>query len=483
MRAGRLFLLFAAAVACAPAQVTLSIVQNGVSFPAGAGYDFGSVAVGSVANTQFELTNTGTQGVYLTSLTIAGPGFSVACPLSPELCAGAPQQQLPILIAGGATLDFTAQFAASQPAASSSANMTIAAGNTITIILTAETVPGLTLLLNNQPVASGQTIPFGSVQVGSSETIQLFLSNPSTNPPLAVPSIPLLTSGDFTLSGAALAAPTVPPGGSAEIDITFIPSVAGLRQSTLTIGLVTYPLQGTGTEPPPPVFPTPSIQISLATPASAQQGSLSVTLASASASSGTGALTLSFQPSIAGVTDDPSITFVDGTRSAAFTVAEGASTGQFANGPSVQFSTGTTAGTITFAATLGADTAMQTVTIPSAEVGIDAAVAARNVACASSVLYCTTTNVQIQINGWDNTRTISQIVFTFYDSSGAAISPGGIAVDVSSAFDQYFAGSTLGGVFGVSALFPVNGNSDLVVAFEAQLLNSTGTAQTQTVSF
>ena len=89
-----------------------------------------------------------------------------------------------------------------------------------------------------------------------------------------------------------------------------------------------------------------------------------------------GTVTLAFQPSVSGVSDDPTVTFADGTRSAAFTVALGAATGQFSGGPSVSFGTGTTAGTLVFTVALGSNNAQANVVIPAAVIGIDAAVAA-----------------------------------------------------------------------------------------------------------
>jgi hypothetical protein len=486
-RPAGLFVLLAAA-ACASAQVTLSTVQG----PVGSLYDFKSVALGSVADVEFRLTNTGPNPAPLSSLALAGtnsltppytPYFSVVCPLSPDLCKGAPVQQLPITIKPTGTLDFTVQFEPFQ-LGSPSATMTICtlssanctdAGNTITVFLRGTGVAGLSVLWKSQPLGVGETVTFGNVQVGSSQTIALTLSN-QTNPPvpLTVPAIPPLTGGTFSLAGSALSGPTVAPGSSAELDVIFTPTATGPQQATLTIGLSTYPLQGTGVTPPPPVFPTPSIQLNLAT--LARQGSLSVNLASGSVSSGSGTVTLAFQSAVSGVSDDPTIAFInaDGTSSAsaAFTVVVGASEGRFAGGPSVSFGTGTTAGTLVFTVTLGAQTAQTTVTIPRALIGIDAAVAARNVACAPTLLYCTTTNVQLQINGWDNTRSASQLVFTFFNSSGVKIPPSPIIVDGTAAFQSYFSGSDLGGVFGLSAFFPVNGDSNQVVAALVQIFNS-----------
>jgi hypothetical protein len=491
-RPAGLFVLLAAA-ACASAQVTVSTVQGGVTTPTGQIYNFGSVALGSVADAEFQLTNTGSTPVYLTSLALAGttsqtppyaPNFSVVCALSPDLCGAAAVQQLPILINPAGTLDFTVQFEPFQIGLPS-AVMTIAAGNTITVFLSGAGVPGLTVLQGTQPLASGQTIPFGSVQVGSSQTIALLLAN-QTNTLLAVPAIPPPTGGDFSVAGSALQATSVPPGSSTELDVIFTPTAAGPQQATLTIGLNSYPLQGVGLAPPPAVFPVPSIQLNLATPASAQQGSLSVSLASAAASSGTGTVTLAFQSAVGGVSDDPTVAFADGTNSATFTVAQGASAGQFGANPSVSFGTGTTAGTLVFTATLGSNPPQTTnVTIPAALISIDAAVAARNVACDFALVYCTTTNVQLQINGWDNSqpRSASQIVFNFFESSGNQISPPNITFDATTEFQTYFTGPTdQGGVFGLSVLFPVIGDSDLVTEVQVQIFNSVCTLAQSTQS-
>jgi hypothetical protein len=487
-RPAGLFVLLAAA-ACASAQVTLSAVPDGVVTPVDQGYLFGPVALGGVADVDFRLTNTGSSAVYLTSLALSGsyaPDFSVVCALSPDLCGGAAQQQLPILINPTGTLDFIVQFQPLQLGLSIPATLTITAGNTLSIILSGSGVQGLTVLLKNQPLAAGQTISFAAIQVGSSQTIALTLAN-DTPALLAVPAIPALT-GEFSVAGSALSATSVAPGSSTELDVIFTPAATGPQQATLTIGGIAYPLQGTGLAAPPAVFPTPSIQLNLATPGSAQQGSLSVILASAAASSGVGTVTLALAGACTSGSPiaDPTVTFADGTNSAAFTVAQGASAGQFAGAPSVSFGTGTTAGTLVFTVTLGSSNVPPTcVTIQPALVGIDAAVATRNVGCAPSVVYCTGIYIELQINGWDNTqpRSASQIIFSFFNSSGAVIQPSPIAVDEGTAFQQYFAGSNLGGVFGVDALFPVNGDSDLVVAASVQITNSMGTVQSASITF
>lgn len=468
------WLLLAGCFLAAPASAQLSLytVQGGVETPVGSIYDFGPVSVGSASDVVFRLEYTGSATTYyLTYFSLAGTGFSVLQTDWTELPAAVP----------AAGLNFTVQF---QPSVQGSygGNLQLNQTDGISVILLATGVPGFTVLLNNQTLAAGQTVAFGNVQVGSTETLKLMLSN-QTGAALTVPAIPPLTGSAFSLAGAALSGPAVPPGASAELDVTFAPGAAGQQQATLTIGVLSFPLEGVGIAAPPPVLPQPSIQVNLPSAGSAQQGTVSVSLAAAAPVSASGTVTLAFQPSVAAVDDDPSIAFSDGTLSANFTVAQGASSGQFSRGSTASFGTGTTAGTLTFTVTLGSNTAQASVVIPSAVIGIDAAVAARNVGCLPTELYCTAVNVQLQINGWDNTRSASQLVFQFFDQSGNAIAPGNITVDATSAFQQYFAGADLGGVFGLSALFPVTGDADDVVAAQVQFTNSAGTSQTARITF
>jgi hypothetical protein len=481
------WLLVSAAAACllgppAFAQLSLYTVQGGVETPVGESSDFGAVATGDSAEVVFRLKYTGTAApYYLTYFSVAGTGFTIAAK---------DWQSLPAAFPASAFLDFTIDF---QPNGTGNYSAVLETYGTqgvdnIQVYLLGTGTAGLALELNNQTIAAGQTIGLGNVQVGSSSTVKLMLANrnqPST-PPLTVPAIQPLVNSAFRLAGPALSRPAVVPGSSVELDLTFAPSVTGPQESTLTIGVLSLVLQGTGTAATLPVLPQPSIQVNLPVMASAQQGSLTVTLAAASAATITvpGTITLAFAPSVSGVSDDPTVTFADGTRSASFNVAPGASTGEFSGGASsVKFGSGTTAGTLQFTLTLGSDTAHSSVTIPAVSIGIDAAVAARDVSCAPSEVYCTATNIEVQINGWDNTRTVSQIVFSFYNSSGSLISPGNISFDGTTDFQQYFAASTLGGVFAVHALFPVTGNADDVISASVQLTNSAGTAQTAKISF
>ncbi|MFN7992967.1 MAG: choice-of-anchor D domain-containing protein [Bryobacteraceae bacterium] len=464
-------LLAAALCACllpaqATGQISLYTVQASIETPVGEVFDFGSVAGGDAEDLVFRLKNSGAKLMYLTYLSLSGTGFSI--PSRPLL---------PVSIDAGGSLDFTVHF---QPDQSGSYSAPLQV-NDISTILLGKGIRGLTVLLNNQPLSPAQTIDLGSVQVGLSQAQSLTLAN-QTQQSLTAGSV-ILQGTAFSFGGQPLSGITLPPGTSATASILCVPKTTGVQQGTLTIGLRSYSLLVTGTAPPPPVLPQPSLQVTLPSAASAQQGKISVNLDAASISNGSGTLTLEFQPAVSGVADDPAVTFSDGTRSVAFDVAKGASIGDFQGQSFVAFATGTTAGTLVFQAELAGHTARTTVTIPAAAIGIDAAVAMRNVGCDPSVLYCTATNVELQVNGWDNARTASRLVFRFFDSSGALIPPGDIAVDKSADFRNYFGTSDLAGIFGLHALFPISGDATRVVAVEVQLTNSVAESKTSRITF
>ncbi|MGA9624393.1 MAG: hypothetical protein WBQ65_07980, partial [Bryobacteraceae bacterium] len=281
-------------------------------------------------------------------------------------------------------------------------------------------------------------------------------------PAIAVPA------SDFALSPPAPGGLPLQPGQSADFYVQFTPTATGARGGSLVIGNTTYALIGTGIQPP---LPNPVLSINLPQTLSAQQGAVTVTLDAASRTSGSGTLTLAFQPA-SGLTDDSAIVFVSGGRTAAFTVSPGDTQGYFGAQPTAPFQTGTTAGALTFTVQLGGVTAQQTITIPPTTVGITSVQGVRSAA-----------GVQVQVTGFDNTHSAGPLTFTFFDAAGNAIAPGAISANATASFASYFQNSGLGGVFLLTAVFPVTGNPSQVGAFQVQIANSAGTASTARTVF
>lgn len=197
-------------------------------------------------------------------------------------------------------------------------------------------------------------------------------------------------------------------------------------------------------------------------------------LTSASQASGTGEVQMSFTPATPGTNSDNGIMFVsDSSQSVPFNVNQGSTAAEFGAVSSVTFQTGTTAGTILFTLTLGDLTANYSLTIPAAQVAMDAATA-----------QYTSGGLSVQITGFDNTQTASTTTFTFLDVNGAVLNGGPITVDGTAAFEQFFPASDEGGMFALNAFFPVTaGNPQQVDSVDIQMTNSAGVSPTTKVYF
>jgi hypothetical protein len=136
------------------------------------------------------------------------------------------------------------------------------------------------------------------------------------------------------------------------------------------------------------------------------------------------------------------------------------------------FQTGTTAGALTVTVQLGDVTDRQSVTILPAPVALSEAQAARS-----------NGTIEIQVTGYDNTRTAGPLSFTFFDVAGNAAAPGTIRADATAAFTRFFQESDVGGTFVLRALFPVTGDLSRVASFAAEFSNSAGTTTTAKTRF
>ena len=432
------------------AQLTYEVDTGAGLQPLGAApVDFGPAELGFTVARHFAVANQ--SAVVLTAPAIAVPPGDFA------LSGAAPGG---LAIPPGQSADFYIQFS---PTATGARTGSLGMGSqTYTLIgtglqLTYEVDAGAGL----QPLGTGP-VDFGSAQLGVSVVRHFAVANQTavvlTAPAIAVPP------GDFALSGAAPGGLALPPGKTADFYVQFTPTATGARTGSLLIGQGAYVLTGIGVQPP---LPNPVLSISLPQTLSAQQGAVTVTLDATSKTSGSGTLTLVFQPA-QGLTDDPTIQFASGGRTAAFTVSPGDAGNQF----TAPFQTGATAGTLTFTVTLGGVTAQQTITILPASVGITLVQGVRSA-----------TGLQVQVTGFDNAHTTGLLTFTFFDAAGNAIAPGAIRTDATTGFASYFQNSGLGGVFLLTAVFPVTGDPSQVGAFQVQIANSVGTAQTARTAF
>ena len=443
----RLLLLAALMAPAAFAQFELYVVNGNVELPVAAVYNYGSIYTGETASAHFRLRNTSNSPATMMTLQVAGAGFTLAGP------------GLPLPLASQAAADFTVTFTAADPGAYSAG----LSSDGISALLTITVQPRLTYLVQSGGglVALGAGgVDFGTVQQNSAATRHVVVLN-QTSSLLTVPAISISTS-DFGVVGVTPSGTLMQPNQSAGFDLQFAPSVAGARSGTLVIGDRSYPLTGMGQDLP---LPRPALSIDLKQAASLQQGVLTVRFDVPAQSAGTGTVSLAFQPVAQGAAD-PAIVFASGGTTASFAVAPGDTQA------SLPFQTGTTAGTITFTVQLGGATDRQSVTIAPAAAGITAVQGVRG-----------NGSITVQVTGFDNTRSLGQLAFTFYDPSGNAVAPGAIRTDASQTFAGFFQGSDAGGAFLLRAVFPVTGNVNGIASLDVALTNSVGTAKTALTLF
>ena len=439
------------------AQLRLYVADGALEREVSGLYDLGSAGPVDLVEIRLRARNVGTAAVLLDTVRIAGQGFSVSPP------------SLPFSIAPGNAADIRVRFTGTGTG-SYSANLVV---NTLSLLLrvTVVAAPVLVILgddgVSRLDIPAGTSIYMGRVLKGQSAARPLWLENRGRDP-LAIRSV-AMTGVPFNYRGPSPF--TLAAGASQRVDVEFAPASSVAYSGTLTIDGRAFPVTGVGYDPP---LPRPSIRIDGNT-ASGQQPKLVVQLASIPETSATGTLRMEFRPLMASLPDDPGIRFTStGGRNMSVQIRAGDAQAWFGNQREAVFQTGTTAGTLTWTLELSTHTETYTLQLlPSAPL-LDTALAGRR-----------TQDLDVTLNGFDNTRSITQALFTFYDTAGRPISPGTIRTDIRREFEQFFTGSTAtGGVFTMRASFPVSGGSAVQVAsVEVEIVNSAGGTRTQRISF
>lgn len=437
----------------ASAQLQLFEFDGTTETPVTSLYQLASAAPGDNVVTRFRAFNNTPAAITFQNLSIAGEGFEISAAPS-----------LPYVIAPTAFAEFKVTFSP-DAVGSYSASMLV---NTIAVTLQANVVAAPSLAAGSTTLAVGATFYFPKILFGATTSQTFTLSNPN-NTTVTVSRI-TVTGAGFQGPGGITTPLTLSPGQAATFGITFAPAVGQAYTGSLTIDQRIFNLAGLGLDPP---IPSASILFSYPNVTSALQTTLSIPLASASQVAGTGTLTMTFQPSVTGVTDDPAVMFLTGPpRVATVTVAPGSSLAMFGNASNIAFQTGSTAGTIVFTLVMGTSTQQASLTIVPTAVYLDTA---------SGTLEAG--SVVVGLIGYDNTYSASQLAFTFYDTTGKIIGPGAITADVSQDFHSYFQTTTAGGSFQLRAAFLVAGDSVVLGSVVVSITNSVGVTTAQTITF
>jgi hypothetical protein len=315
---------------------------------------------------------------------------------------------------------------------------------------------------------AGQSYEVGTVFSGAILDTAFRLRNSSLSP-AGLYGLNVAGRG-FTFASLPELSLQMAAGGAVDFAVRFQPPEAGAYIAYLNINGVRTTLSGTAIPAPKP--PKPEISIQPQALRGGQQGEVTVRLAEVSRVSASGELSIELRPTAPGKAEDPAVLFpATGTRRIAFTVSEGEEVARFGGVPETEFQSGTTAGSLVFTAQLGPYSEELTAVVPSAPVVVDGAVSTRVAA-----------GIEVQVTGFDTSRSASLLSFTFFDLEGRIVAPGPMQADASRAFQDYFGRTEFGSMFTLRAVFPVYGNSSRIAGVDVVLSNALGNTRTGHVS-
>ena len=362
--------------------------------------DFGNVTIGSNATKSVTIKNQSTESIVVSSATVNGSAFSMT---------GA---TFPTTLAVGSSVTLTLEFA---PTTTGSAAGTVVIASNATVAAPMVNLSGAGVASTSSPTlaTSKSSIAFGTVNVGTSATSSITLTNSSSTTDIHV-SAANVTGTGYTVQGVTLPV-TIPASRSQAVTIQFAPTGAGSNPGSVsfvsdaTNSPTTVTLTGTGVLPPATLNVNPT---SLPFGTVAVGGSKSLTLTLSNPSSTTPITVSSATASGAGYS----------VSGATYPLTIGAGGTELLT---VQFAP-TAAGTANGSLVIASDASNPSVSVPLTGTG-QAAVAALTVSPTSltfgtiTVGTSSTKSVVLTNNSTNATITVSAATFTGneYAVSGA----------------------------------------------------------------
>ena len=142
--------------------------------------------------------------------------------------------------------------------------------------------------------------------------------------------------------------------------------------------------------------------------------------------------------------------------------------------PNIVFSTGTTAGTLTFTVDAGIFGLSGS---PSTSISTRPAI----VAISSTGATSRANELDVVLAGFDNTYSIGAMSFAFFDRSGASITS--LSADFTANFKAFLQGQTAGSSFLMRVSFPVSGDVTQIGGVNVTLTNAAGVVTTPRLNF
>ncbi|MCZ2155035.1 MAG: putative Ig domain-containing protein, partial [Bryobacterales bacterium] len=191
-----------------------------------------------------------------------------------------------------------------------------------------------------------------------------------------------------------------------------------------------------------------------------------------------GVATLSFTPNATVNSDDPKVLFLNGSRTANFTIPANSTLAVFDGVPTQRVQTGTTAGTVRVQAAItgGGPSASQEFTIARIAPFIEDNLSVQTSSGGFTVI----------LTGYSTPRDLSSARVVFTPTAGTNLQTTELNIPLSTAAQTWFAsasGQGAGSAFKLTIPFTVQGGTNAVASVTVTLTNSVGTSNSRTRAF
>ena len=440
------------AVACGIASGQVVVQNHATGSTVTSPFVLPDVGVNDFETVLLDVVNTGSSAVTVQGVAATGLYFSLCC-------------ETGFVLQPSESQSLTLRFAPTQTGNFSGSIQV----DSLTIFIFGRSLPDPTLFVQTKsgPVQAHSGTPLILTEdTPFSGQFPCVLEN-STSGPVTVQSIS--ASGAWSvINGPAL--PLVLAAGQ---QATFTLFSGGAPSSGTLAGIVTIDQLTYAIDAHPP---TPGIHINIpGSPLqSGQQATLSINFDSAPTQVVSGTVLLTLETTGPVTLEDPAILFTSsGSTTASFTSVVGQLSADFEGQTTLTFQTGTTEGTLHIEATWGYSQDEVDVPLTASPIVIETVSATRG----SNTLGLT-------ITGYDNTRSAGRMSFSFFDSQGAFIG-NPVTSDFTQLFYNYFfqTAYNAGGMFTMTALFPVTGGTGTISSVQVDLMNTAGDAQSPVTPF
>ena len=199
---------------------------------------FPATPVGSRATATILIANQGDTAGIVNSVSLSGSGFQTnGMPL------------LPATVAAGQTLQFTLVFSLNQPGSAVGTLQISTSSSTVSFGLSGTAVaPTLSYSVvqssGSANVSPSQPIKFPNTDIGATAVAVVHVANTASVP--ATISLISVSGSAFQVSSLPTLPADIPAGGSIAFSLEFTPTQPAPSSGTLTVGAVSFPLQGAG---------------------------------------------------------------------------------------------------------------------------------------------------------------------------------------------------------------------------------------------